>query len=140
MNRPPAPSSARIALVIYLSMIAAVAIALVMSVSLQEMRMFPPGGASPMVFASVPLAVAAGAVLVFISVRRRLPERRTGETEDAWWNANLPLALTLWATAEGAALVGAVFYLVAGSPSALAASALGLALLAFSTPSSLSNR
>jgi hypothetical protein len=79
-------------------------------------------------------------VLVFISVRHRLPERRAGESEDQWWRANLPAALTLWASAEGVALVGAVFYLVTGAPTALAATALGLALLAFSTPSSLVNR
>ena len=139
MRAPNGPSASRIALVIYLSMIAAVALALVMSVSLQAVQVFPPGGFTPL-FASLPLAAASGAVLVFVTFRRRLPVRRTGESEDEWWAANLPLALTLWATAEGAALVGAVFYLVAGHPTALAATALGLALLDFSTPSALATR
>lgn len=139
MSAPPGPSAARTALTIYLSMIGAVAIALVMSVSLRAAHVFPPGGDSP-VFGSLPLAVAAGAVLVFVTLRRRLPERRSGQSEDDWWRANLGVALTLWASAEGAALVGAVLHLVTGNPTALAATALGLALLAFSTPSSLANR
>ena len=119
MTRPSGPSNARTALFIYLSMIVAVALALLMSVA---------------------LAIAAAAALVFVTVRRRLPERPSGQSEDDWWRANLPAALTLWATAEGAALVGAVFHLVTGSPTALAATALGLALLAFSTPTGLANR
>jgi len=139
MNAPSGPSATRTALVIYLSMIGAVAIALVMSVSLQSVRVFPASTMSP-ALESLPIAVAAGAVLAFISMRRRLPERRAGESEDQWWQANLPVALTLWATAEGAALIGAIFYLVNGSPTALAATALGLALLAFSTPAALVRR
>jgi hypothetical protein len=139
MTRPSGPSSARTALFIYLSMIVAVALALVTSVALQAARVFPSGASSP-VFDVMPLAVAAAAVVVFITVRRRLPERRPGQSEDDWWRTNLPVALTLWATAEGAALVGAVFHLVTGSPTALAATALGLALLAFSTPTTLANR
>jgi hypothetical protein len=139
MSRPPGPTASRIALFVYLSMIGAVAIALVMSVALQSASVFPPGSTSG-AMGAVPLAVAGAAVLVFISVRRRLPERRTGETDDQWWQANMPSAIVLWATAEGAALVGAVFYLVGGSPTSLAATALGLALLAFSTPSSLAGR
>lgn len=139
MTRLSGPSSARTALFIYLSMVVAVALALVMSVALQAARVFPPVVPRP-VFDVMPLAVAAAAALVFITVRRRLPERRSGQSEDDWWRANLPVALTLWATAEGAALVGAVFHLVTGSPTALAATALGLALLAFSTPTGLANR
>jgi len=139
MTRPSGPSSARTALFIYLSMIAAVALALVMSVALPAEEVFPPGMSGPVVDV-MPLAVATAAALVFITVRRRLPERRSGQSEDDWWRANLPAALTLWATAEGAALVGAVFHLVTGSPTALAATALGLALLAFSTPAGLANR
>jgi hypothetical protein len=139
MSRPSGPSTARTALFIYLSMIVAVALALVMSVALQAARVFPPGVSGP-AFDLMPLAVAAAAALVFIAVRRRLPDRRSGQSEDDWWRANLPAALALWATAEGAALVGAVFHLVTGSPTALAATALGLALLAFSTPTGLANR
>jgi hypothetical protein len=138
MNRPPGPAPSRTALIIYLAMLGAVAIALVMSASLQSLRVFPPGTLAP-AFAAIPLAIAAGAVLVFLTVRRRLPERRSGQRADEWWRANLPVAVTLWATAESTALVGAGFYLVTGAPSALAATALGLALLAFSTPSSLSD-
>jgi hypothetical protein len=139
MTRPSGPSSARTALFIYLSMIVAVALALVMSVALQAVEVFPQAPSQP-VFDVMPLALATAAALVFLAVRRRLPERRSGESEDDWWRANLPAALTLWATAEGAALVGAVFHLVTGSSTALAATALGLALLAFSTPTALANR
>jgi hypothetical protein len=139
MTEPFGPSTARTAFFIYLSMIGAVAVALVMSVSLQAVRVFPQGVSGP-VYDALPLAVAAGATLVFVTVRRRLPTRRASESEEDWWRVNLPAALTLWATAEGAALVGAVFHLVTGSPTALAGTALGLALLAFSTPTSLVNR
>lgn len=139
MTGPSGPSTARTALFIYLSMIGAVALALVMSVALQAAEVFP-GVISGAVYEAMPLAIAAGATLVFMTVRRRLPERRATESEEEWWRANLPAALTLWATAEGAALVGAVFHLVTGSPTALAATALGLALLAFSTPTTLANR
>ena len=139
MTGPTGPSTARTALFIYLSMLGAVAVALVMSVSLQAARVFPQGSAGAYSDAMA-LAIAAGATLVFITVRRRLPMRRASETEEAWWRINLPAAITLWATAEGAALVGAVFHLVSGSPTALAATALGLALLAFSTPASLAGR
>ena len=139
MTGPSGPSTARTALFIYLSMIGAVAVALVMSVALQAARVFPEGVAGP-VYDAMPLAIAAGATLVFVTVRRRLPERRTTESEEEWWRANLPAALTLWATAEGTALVGAVFHLVTGSSTALAGTALGLALLAFSTPATLANR
>jgi hypothetical protein len=139
MTRPSGPSNARTALFIYLSMIVAVALALLMSVALRTAGVFPPG-VSGLALDVMPLAIAAAAALVFVTVRRRLPERPSGQSEDDWWRANLPAALTLWATAEGAALVGAVFHLVTGSPTALAATALGLALLAFSTPTGLANR
>jgi hypothetical protein len=139
MTGPTGPSTARTALFIYLSMLGAVAVALVMSVSLQAARDFAQGGTGTYPDAMA-LAIAAAATLVFITVRRRLPVRRASETEEDWWRTNLPTALTLWATAESAALVGAVFHLVSGSPTALAATALGLALLAFSTPASLTNR
>ena len=139
MTGPTGPSTARTALFIYLSMISAVAVALVMSVSLQSARVLLPGRGGAYSDAMA-LAIAAGATLVFITIRRRLPARRASETEEEWWRANLPVVLTLWATAEGAALVGAVFHLVSGSPTALASTALGLALLAFSTPASLTAR
>jgi hypothetical protein len=112
-------------------MVVAVALALVMSVALQAAKIFPPGVTGP-AFDVMPLALAAAAALVFLTVRRRLPERRSGQSEDEWWRANLPAALTLWATAEGAALWAPCS---TSSPAAPARRhRLGLALLAFSTP------
>jgi hypothetical protein len=62
-------------------------------------------------------------------VRARLSPLATGADEAAWWVANLPKALAVWAFAESAVLLGAVIHFATGDWVPLAAAAAGLFVL-----------
>ena len=62
------------------------------------------------------LGIGGVLVAVTATIRNTVPPRQAEESEDAWFAANLPRALTLWALAEAVGMVGATVGLVAGDP------------------------
>jgi hypothetical protein len=138
MTMPPRPRASRTAVIVYLAMLATVAVTLISSVAIQASAGIPPLGAP--ISALVPVIIALGAGLAVFALRDRLPARGAGQTEDDWWARNLGRATAIWAVAEGLAILGGVFYLVTGVPMTLSSAAVGLALLAFCTPANLSDR
>lgn len=44
----------------------------------------------------------------------RIPPKKSGEDDSAWWQANSSDAVATWATAEGIAILGGVFWLLTG--------------------------
>lgn len=62
--------------------------------------------------------LGVGSVLVAVTaiLRSTVPQRQADEPEDAWWKANLPRALMLWALAETVGVAGAALSLVVGDP------------------------
>jgi hypothetical protein len=64
-----------------------------------------------------------------------------GDDRDAWWRANFPRAIVVWALAEGSALAGTVFWVVTGDFVILAVvTGVSLALMVLSRPAALGGR
>jgi hypothetical protein len=100
---------------------------------------------SPMVDlpeARLALRVAAALLIVTLLIlgrvlRSRIEPLPPNGDENAWWNAHLPRALTIWSVAECAALLGSVFFFLAGDALMLALIAAGFLMLLLSHPSRL---
>jgi hypothetical protein len=80
-------------------------------------------------------------LLLFVTVmamrlaRSRIEPIRSRDERDIWWQANLPKAIVVWALADGAAIVGAVFWLLTGDYVILAVvTGVALALLLMHRP------
>ena len=99
----------------------------------------PAVGEAPIL--TVVLAVTA-VVLLVIAVgvlRPRIPDRRPEQDSDAYWRdaTSRGAAIVLWATVEGAGLVGAVGYFLTGGTAPAVAFALALAALVLFRPGRL---
>jgi hypothetical protein len=88
------------------------------------------------------LAIILGAVSVVLLgiamsvLRPRVPDPRPGQDADAYWRdaSSRGAAIALWATIEGAGMVGAVGYFLTGGIAPVVAFALALAALAILRP------
>lgn len=60
------------------------------------------------------LGIGAALVAVAAILRNTLPARAEEQSEDVWWQANLPRAIMLWAIAEAVGMAGVVMSLVIG--------------------------
>jgi len=87
-------------------------------------------------FAVVPVLLLVVALAV---LRPRVPERPTGQDADAYWSelGSRGASLVLWATIEGAGLVGAVGYYLTGATAPAVAFGLALAALVLFRPGRL---
>lgn len=90
------------------------------------------------------LALRVSALIVMVGqavgvrvLRNRIAPLAPGGDENAWWNAHLLPALTIWAVGEGVALLGSVFFFLAGDLLMLAMIGGGLFLLLMSRPGRL---
>jgi hypothetical protein len=80
--------------------------------------------------------VVAGIFVTRVVRSRMAPQRGSGLAE--WWSANLPLAVSLWALAEGAGLGGVILGWLAGDLTLVTVAALvSLALLFVYRPGAL---
>ena len=89
---------------------------------------------------SVAAAVVTAVVLLLVVrlIRGGIRPLEAGGDASAWWGANLPRAIALWATAEAASLLGLVAYLLTASLLALGILAgTGLTVLVANRPSQL---
>ncbi|HLB35185.1 MAG TPA: hypothetical protein VJL31_01300 [Gemmatimonadales bacterium] len=84
---------------------------LILGVLVVLSRLSPP--AAPQL--TTVLRAAAGAEILTMAVLMKLVTAqveplRTGEDPDAWWMAQAPRAIVLWALAEATAAIGGVFW------------------------------
>jgi hypothetical protein len=87
------------------------------------------------VFRLVAIALLFVTVLAMRLTRSRIEPIRSRDERDAWWQANLPKVIVVWALADGAAMVGAVFWLLTGDYVILAVvTGVALALLLMHRP------
>jgi len=86
----------------------------------------------------IALANVVGVMVLARIFRSQLSPLTAAENEDAWWRANSVPVLVMWALAEGAALVGAVFWLLTGDmPILIGVSAVSLLVLVANRPAAL---
>lgn len=83
------------------------------------------------------VVVLVGQAILVRAFRRRITPLAPMGDEDAWWNAHLSAALTIWALGEGVALLGSVFFFLAGDVVILAMILAGLLSLLLSRPERL---
>ena len=77
-------------------------------------------------------------VVLMRLVKGQIEPIRSSDERDAWWGANLPKAIVVWALADGAAMAGAVFWLLTGDWVILAVvTGVALALLVMHRPAVL---
>jgi hypothetical protein len=103
----------------------------------------PAFGFDPMHQLTLAFRVAAAGVLLMSVIAMRIvrggmePAGRSDDS-DAWWRANFPRAVVVWALAEGSALAGAVFWVVTGDFAILAGvTGVSLGLLVWNRPAVL---
>lgn len=94
----------------------------------------------PLVLLGVAFAVAGLAVVLVPILLRRIEPRPPEMDEGEWWARTLPKAIAVWAAGDVAGLTGAAFYLVTGQAAALLVTAVGLAILIFTSPGRLRER
>jgi len=96
----------------------------------------PAGTGGALTFAAY--ALAASGLLAGLAFRRLIPSRSASETADAWWRANLPKAVAVWAVGESIVCLGALVYVVGGQLAAAGVVALaGFAVLVATSPTRL---
>lgn len=71
-----------------------------------------PPSLPPAILRGVAIALLAGATVVLRLVRATLPPG--GRDLDAWWKGNVGKAVAIWALMDGAAIMGAVAFLLSG--------------------------
>jgi len=93
------------------------------------------------VFRLIALVNVIVVIVMARMLRSQLGPLERGEHEDAWWRAyGVPIVL-VWALAEGAATVGAVFWLLTGDmPMLVGVSAVSLAVLVANRPTRIVER
>lgn len=136
MTTPSGPSAAGTARVLHLALMASAITFVAMGWYFRGRFLLPAGAAGAVGFAAY--ALAASGLLAGIALRRLLPERGASEPLDAWWRAQLPKAVAVWAIGEGTALFGALVLAVgAGLPAAILVILAGLGVLLANTPGRL---
>ena len=75
--------------------------------------------------------------LVVRILRSRIQPLDPNGDENAWWNAYLIPALTIWAIGESVSMLGSIFFYIAGDALMLAVIGGGLLLLFWSRPGRL---
>ena len=86
----------------------------------------------------IALANVVGVMVLARIFRSQLQPLQAAEHEDAWWRSYAVPVLLVWALAEGAAIVGAVFWLLTGDmPILVGVSAVSLMVLVANRPARL---
>jgi hypothetical protein len=129
---------ARILRLIHASMVVAVVVFAVVSYVVgrasSAVAPFPP----QVISAMLALTIAGCGFAGFM--RRRLPNRSSDESVDAFWERAAAPALVAWAVAEGPSLFGVLIYMLSRSPFGLGVAALGVLILMLGNPASLEKR
>ena len=125
----------RSARVVHKLMVFAVALMVLVIAGLRPAFGFESMGQLTIVFRVVAVGVLLLSMIAMRVVRGSMNPVGRGDDRDAWWRANFPRAIVVWALAEGSALAGAVFWVVTGDFAILAAvTGVSLALLVWNRP------
>jgi hypothetical protein len=139
MSRPVLQASPyRAAQIVHFGLVLGVVmIALVFAVVRPALGIEPMGQLTT-VLRIVAVLLLFATVVVMRLVRSRIEPIRSRDDQEAWWLATLPKAIVVWATADGAATAGAVFWLLTGDYMILAVvTGVALALLVMHRPAVL---
>ena len=116
-------------------MVFAVALMVLVIAGLRPALGFESMGQLTIVFRVAAVGVLLLSVMAMRIVRGSMDPVGHREDRDAWWRANFPRAIVVWALAEGSALAGAVFWVVTGDFAILAAvTGVSLALMVWNRP------
>ena len=130
-----APSAALTARVIYGALFAGTLVATIVLVAVRsnmDSGMPALGPTARTLLRALVLTVAAGGTIGLRVIRGALPPAPASGAADAWWQANLGRAVTLWAFPDGVGIAGAVAFFLSGDVLVLALAA-GWALAMFVT-------
>ena len=129
------------AMVIHTAMVAGVVMIVVMFAVVRQVSQPEPLTALLWVLRLIALANVVGVMVLARIFRSQLGQVDAADSEDAWWRANSIPALVVWALAEGAAFLGAVFWLLTGDMLILVGvSAVSLMVLVANRPAALAER
>ena len=135
---PPDPQlqlTERSARIVHKLMVIAVVMMVLLIAALRPAFGFESVGQLTTVFRVAAAGVLLLSVIAMRVVRGSMDPVGHREDRDAWWRANFPRAIVVWALAEGSALAGAVFWVVTGDFAILAAvTGVSLALMAWNRP------
>lgn len=128
---PQLPNAARVVRILHAALLGGLFMA---GAILYLVRRFssPPSVGDEPTFAIVFAVMSVGLLGIALSVLRpRVPDPRPGQDSDAYWSdaRSRGAAILLWATIEGAGMLGAVGYFLTGSIGPAIAFALALAAL-----------
>jgi hypothetical protein len=104
----------RSARIVHAGMLGGVAIMILVITALRTTLSLDPFDQLTTVFRGVAVGVLVLAVFVMRTVRSSMELIEPRGDRDAWWRANMARAMVVWAVAEGAALAGAMFWLLTG--------------------------
>lgn len=134
-REPQLQLTERSARVVHKLMVFAVALMVLVIAGLRPALGFESMGQLTIVFRVAAVGVLLLSVMAMRIVRGSMDPVGHREDRDAWWRANFPRAIVVWALAEGSALAGAVFWVVTGDFAILAAvTGVSLALMVWNRP------
>lgn len=128
----------RTARIVHAGIVGGVAIMILVIAALRTTLSLDPFDQLTTVFRVVAVGVLLVSVFVMRAVRSSVEPVAPRGDRDAWWRANMARAMVVWAVAEGAALAGAMFWLLTGDFVILVVvTGVSLALLAANRPGAL---
>lgn len=128
----------RTATLIHVAMVTGVVLIIVVFVFLRQAIELDPYRDLVLVFRIVALAELVFAAIFIRVVRHRMAPFEPGGDEVVWWRTHLGQAVIVWALAEGAALLGAIFWFLTADVALLVGVAgVALALLVLNHPRAL---
>lgn len=135
-DRSTPPEPMLLARIFFLAMVAAPVVVTGVVIAIRTSAPAPYAGGSTTRYGILGLwAVATVAILAF---RRRIRPAES-ESKAAWWQANLPRVILLWAAFEAIGLLAGIGFLLTGDPLLIGLFLLGFLIpMGFLTPSRLS--
>jgi hypothetical protein len=127
--------------IIHTAMVVGVVMIVVMFAIVRQASQPEPLAELLWVLRLIALANVVGVMVLARIFRSQLGPMEAAENEDDWWRANSAPVLVVWALAEGAAVLGAVFWLLTGDmPILVGVSAVSLMVLVANRPGALAER
>ena len=134
-REPQLQLTERSARIVHTLLVFCVALMVLVIAGLRPAFGFESMGQLTIVFRVAAVGVLLLSMIAMRVVRGSMNPVGRGDDRDAWWRANFPRAIVVWALAEGSALAGAVFWVVTGDFAILAAvTGVSLALLVWNRP------
>ena len=139
MDQTPQLNASRVVRILYSALLGGLTVCGAMLYLVRRVLQPPAVGATP-VLTVVLTVIAVVPLFIALSVLRpRVPDRRVEQDVELYWRdaSSRTSAIVLWATVEGAGLVGAVGYFLTGATAPAVAFALAVAALVLLRPGRL---